>query len=99
MKHLYILVIWGKKEGKYIIRKSTLFSLGKYFFGYGSVFRVHQNAFQGENDILSFLDVLQCLIHEDALLHALCILDIYKPVFSSLMFLTIILTLHTYSVR
>ena len=41
----------------------------------------------------AFLDVLLCLIHEDIFLYTLCILDIYK-FFSSLMFLTIILTLH-----
>ena len=32
LKHLYLLVTWGKKEGKYMIKKSTLFSIAKYFF-------------------------------------------------------------------
>ena len=49
--------------------------------------------FKIKNDALSSLDVLLCLIHGDIFLYTSCILDIYK-LFSSLMLLTIILTLH-----
>ena len=54
--------------------------------------------FKEKNGALSSLDVLLCLIHEDIFLYTLCIRHIYK-FFSSLMFLTIILTLHIDSVR
>ena len=49
--------------------------------------------FKMKNGALSSLDVLICLIHGDVFLYTSCILDIYK-IFSPLMFLTIILTLH-----
>ena len=50
LKHLYILVIWGKKEGKYMIKKNILFFLAKHLFWLckWSVFRVHQQAVQRE---------------------------------------------------
>ena len=54
--------------------------------------------FNVKNGALSSVDVLLCLIHEDIFLYTLYILDIYK-FFSSLMFLTIILTLHIDPVR
>ena len=36
LKQLCILVIWCKKEGKYMIKKSILFFLAKFLFGYAS---------------------------------------------------------------
>ena len=49
LKHLYILVIWGKKEGRYMIKKYLVFfSIFLFFWLYkGSIFRV-LNAFQSE---------------------------------------------------
>ena len=32
LKHLYILVIWGKKEGKFMIKKAPCFFLAIFFF-------------------------------------------------------------------
>ena len=98
LKHLYLLVTWGKKEGKYMIKKSTLFSIAKYFFWLckWSVFRVHQNAFQREK--WCFI-ISRCLAvsYEDTFLYTLCILEIYQ--FFPLLFLKIMLTLHIDSVR
>ena len=31
LKHLYILVIWGKKEGKFMIKKAPCFFLAIFF--------------------------------------------------------------------
>ena len=84
LKHLHILVIWGKKEGKFMIKKAPSLFLAIFFFFFWLCKWSVLNA---------FLDVLLCLIHEDIFLYTLCILDIYK-FFSSLMFLTIILTLY-----
>ena len=89
-----------KRRNSYVIKKSTLFFLAKYFFWLckWSVFRVHQNAFQKEKSYFFISRYLLCLIDENIFLHTLGILDIYQ-FFSFLMFLTIILLLHIDSVR
>ena len=99
LKHLYILFIWGKKERKYIIKKKIVFFSKMFFFVYASgVFLgCTKMLFNGKNNILSFVDVFLCLIHEDTFLYTFCILDIYQ--LFTLMFLTIILTLHIDSAR
>ena len=101
LKHLYLLVTWGKKEGKYMIKKSTLFSIAKYFFWLckWSVFRVHQNAFQREK--WCFI-ISRCFPVSYSWWRYIVVYPLstwHLPVFSSLMFLTVILTLHIDSVR
>ena len=57
LKHLYILVIWGKKEGKFMIKKAPcFFSNFFFFFGYASA--AFQMLFKVKNGGLSSLDVL-----------------------------------------
>ena len=48
LKHLYILVIWGKKEGKYMIKKYLVFfNIFLFWLCMWSIFRV-LNAFQSK---------------------------------------------------
>ena len=98
---LVYAIHFGQKRGEVCGLKKDLVFLAKYFFGYASgVFLgCTKMVFKGKNDVLSFRDVLQCLvIHEDTFLYTLCELETYQ-FFSPQLFLKIILTLHKDFVR
>ena len=61
-----------------MIKKSTLFFLTICFFGYASgVFLGYPKMLsKGKNHVLSFVDVLLCLIRKDIFLYTLCIFEV-----------------------